>query len=79
MKKILTVICILMITGGIVNAQPMKAPMNHQKPIVAKPLPMPKPVPVAYKTPVQVPPYNYYGNTPSVTFSVGNIDVTLGL
>ncbi len=79
MKKVLSVICLLVISAGVVSAHPL-TPQNpprmmpsHQKGAFP-----PKPVPVVYQ-PVQVP-SGYYGySNPSVTFSVGNVDVTLGL
>ena len=83
MKKVLTLICLLVITTGVASAHPI-VPQNHHKyaPAPQKAVPPPKPMPVA-QVPVLIPPYgNSYGygyNSPSVTFSLGNIDVTVGL
>ncbi len=83
MKKVLTLICLLVITAGVASAHPI-VPQNPHKytPVPKMAVPPPKPMPVA-QVPVPVPVYgNSYGygyNSPSVTFSLGNIDVTVGL
>ncbi|MCR5265351.1 MAG: hypothetical protein K6E29_02005 [Cyanobacteria bacterium RUI128] len=79
MKKILTILCLLALTTGAANAYPMhKAP--HKAPAPQHRVAPKPPMPVVYQQPVYIPTYNGYGyNSPSVTFSVGNVDVTLGL
>ena len=79
MKKFLTILCLLVLTTGVANANPMhKAP--HMAPAPLHRVAPKPPQPIVYQQPVYIPTYNCYGyNTPSVTFSLGNIDVTLGL
>ncbi len=80
MKKVLVTLCLLAISTGVANARPIAPqPVHHKQPApMQKVVPPPKPMPVVYQ-PVQVP-AGYYGySNPSVTFSVGNVDVTLGL
>ena len=80
MKKIVMTLCLLAITTGVVNAQPIKPQPPHK--VVApqhRVMPAPKPMPVVYQVPVQTPYYSNYNNSPYLTFTLGNIDVTLGL
>lgn len=82
MRKIVMTLCLLILTTGIATAHPMNAPHNHRMPSPApqRVSPPPKPAPVVYQVPVQLPNYSgCYNNSPYVTFSVGNVDVTLGL
>ena len=82
MKNILTVLSLLVISTGVVNAQPFNGPQNHHKMPAPqhKIAPMPKPQPIVYQVPVQIPTYsNNYGNSPYVNFSLGNVDVTVGI
>ncbi len=80
MKKILTVLCLLALSTGIANAYPMNTPIP-QKTIAPHHRVVPQPPKqIVCQQPVFIPAYNSYGyNSPSVTFSVGNVDVTLGL
>lgn len=80
MKKILTVLCLLALSTGIANAYPMNRP-TPQKALSPHHRVVPQPPKqIVYQQPVFIPAYNSYGyNSPSVTFSVGNVDVTLGL
>lgn len=82
MKKVFIILGLMLITTGVTNA----SPIHHQQcyPKAPAPMhriaPMPKPIPVVYQVPVQTPIYsNGYSNSPYVTFSLGNVDVTLGL
>lgn len=82
MKKVLIILGLLVMTAGGSNANPMPPHNDYQK--APAPMhriaPMPKPIPVVYQVPVQTPIYsNGYSNFPYVTFSLGNVDVTLGL
>lgn len=78
MKKILTILTIMILTTGVVNANPIHSPM-HKSPAPYHRV-FHKPQPIVYQQPVCIPVYNSYGyNSPSLTFSVGNVDVTLGL
>lgn len=81
MKKILTILCLLVLSAGVANAQPMNAPHHIKAPAQHKIHPAPKPVPVIYQVPIQQTPVysNYYNNSPYVTFSLGNVDVTVGI
>ena len=77
MKKILTIFSILLLTAGVVNANPVHSPLLPKGPApIPKIAPYP-PRPVVVQQPV----YNMaYGNGyPSVTFSIWKLDVTLGL
>jgi len=79
MKKFVTLICLLTISAGIANAHPYTV-QGHHKPLPTpqKIVHPPKPMPMANQYPAPI--YNSYGyNNPSVTFSVGNIDLTVGL
>ena len=82
MKKILALLCLLIISTGLVNANPIHTPKCHKNPVPQQRM-APPPQPVVFRTPVYVPAYNngynYGYNSPSLTFSVGNVDVTLGL
>lgn len=66
-----------MITTGVASAS-YHHPMHKQAP--QKMLPPPKQPPVIYQIPQQTPVYSGCNeNSPYITFSVGNLDVTLGL
>ena len=81
MKKTLAILGLLILSSGIVNAQPLYAPHNHKTPAPQhRVAPQPKPMPVVYQVPVMIPNYsNSYNNSPYVTFSLGNVDVTVGI
>ena len=79
MKKVLTILCLLVLTTGAANASPKFTPAMHKAPAPYHRV-APKPQPIVYQMPVYVPVNSAYGySNPSVTFSVGNVDVTLGL
>ena len=80
MKKILTVLCLLVLSAGIANANPMHSQPPHKSPIPQHRVAPPPPQPIVYQQPVYNSMYNGYGyNSPSITFSLGKVDVTLGL
>lgn len=79
MNKILSILCLLIITTGVVSAHPVTSNGYGHSHFEHKEAPPPKPAPLVYQVPVKTPVYSEYNSSPYVTFFLGNIDVTLGI